>query len=70
MLFQANPVCPGPETHLRVGQVKNFITFESVREQHCHVGILSNGQVKSALATGNEIDAQFGVRLIVSCFLI
>ena len=37
-----------------------------MRERGKHVGVLSNGQLKPALATGREIDGQFGIRLLVS----
>ena len=37
-----------------------------MKEHGKHVGILPTGELKSALATGKEMAAHFGVRLIVS----
>jgi hypothetical protein len=40
--------------------------LQSVAEVGRHVGILNNGELKSALATGKELDSHFAPRLIVS----
>lgn len=40
--------------------------LESIKEPGRYVGIISNGQLKSALATGRENDADFTPKLIVS----
>ena len=37
-----------------------------MRERGKHVGVVPSGQLKPALATGREIDGQFGIRLLVS----
>lgn len=37
-----------------------------MKEHKRHVGFIKDGTLKSALATGTEIDAHFGIRLIVS----
>lgn len=56
---------PGPETKLRLTMKdKSFVTLESFTKSGNHVGVLNTGQLKSALATGKEVDGQFGVRLI------
>ena len=61
---------PGPETKLRLTMKdKSFVTLESFTKSGNHVGVLNTGQLKSALATGKEVDGQFGVRLIVSANL-
>ncbi|XP_013409658.1 uncharacterized protein LOC106173169 isoform X1 [Lingula anatina] len=56
----------GNETRLRVVQIGNFVTFESVNEPGRHIGVMPDGTLKSALATGKEDHAQFGVRLVYS----
>ena len=40
------------------------------KERGRHLGFLENGQIKSALATGREIDGQFAVRVIVSLICV
>jgi hypothetical protein len=62
----ATSALAGPETRFRLSQTGQFITLESKKEPSRHIGILSNGQLKSALACGKENDGQFGVRLIYS----
>ncbi|CAH1797439.1 unnamed protein product [Owenia fusiformis] len=54
----------GTETHFRLQQISNFILLDSFKESGHHVGILPTGELKSAVATGKEDHAQFGVRLI------
>lgn len=58
------------DTKFQMTQLGQFIVFSSMREPGKHIGILPNGQLKAALATGKEDHAQFGVRLIVSRFSI
>ena len=55
-----------PETRFRLAQTGQFVTLESLRESGRHVGILQDGQLKPAVATGKEMDAHFGVKLVVS----
>jgi len=62
----ANPAMAGVETKLRLGQTGQFVTLESFKGSGHHIGILQDGSLKSALATGKEMDAHFGVRLIHS----
>ena len=64
--LQPNPALAGAETKMRLGQIQNFILMESFAEAGKHIGVLANGQLKSALVTHKEPDAHFGVRLIVS----
>lgn len=54
------------DTKFQMTQLGQFIVFSSMREPGKHIGILPNGQLKAALATGREDHAQFGVRLIHS----
>ncbi|KAK2170122.1 hypothetical protein LSH36_4g09047 [Paralvinella palmiformis] len=60
------PAQPGPETRFRVVTHDNFVELESIKEPGRYVGIISNGQLKSALATGRENDADFTPKLIYS----
>ena len=60
-----NPVAAGVECKFRLSQNGQFVLFESVKEGGCRIGVLPSGELKSALATGNENDAHFGIRLIV-----
>lgn len=60
------PAKPGPETRFRVSTHENFIVLESIQEPGRYIGILNNGQLKSALATGREHDADFAPKLIYS----
>ena len=64
--FQPNPGVTPPETRFRLAQTGQFVTLESLRESGRHVGILQDGQLKPAVATGKEMDAHFGVKLVVS----
>lgn len=54
------------DTKFQMTQLGQFIVFSSMREPGKHIGILPNGQLKAALATGREDHGQFGVRLIHS----
>jgi hypothetical protein len=57
----------GAETKLQLHQSSQFVTLQSCKNIAQHVGVLDNGQLKSALATHrNDKHAMFGVRLIVS----
>ncbi|KAL5020133.1 hypothetical protein ScPMuIL_003025 [Solemya velum] len=56
----------GIETKFQLVQIGQFIIMESCKEQNRHIGVLPTGQLKSALATGREDHAQFGVRVIYS----
>jgi len=56
----------GIETKFQLSQVGQFIYLESLKERGRHVGILDNGQLKPALATGKEQHSQFGVKLLHS----
>lgn len=57
----------GAETKLQLHQISQFVTLQSCKNIAQHVGVLDNGQLKSALATHrNDNHAMFGVRLIVS----
>lgn len=60
----SSPALAGVETTFRLGQTDQFILLEARRESGLHVGILPTGELKSAVATGREIHAHFGVRLI------
>ncbi|KAK2191613.1 hypothetical protein NP493_50g04065 [Ridgeia piscesae] len=62
----SSPALAGVETTFRLSQTDQFILLEARRENGLHVGILPTGELKSALATGRETHAHFGVRLIVS----
>jgi len=62
--FGQNPVAAGVECKFRLSQNGQFVLFESVKEGGCRIGVLPSGELKSALATGNENDAHFGIRLI------
>lgn len=65
--FQPPGSTHGVETKLQLHQTNQFITMASLKTVTHHVGVLENGQIKSALATHrNDTHAQFGVRLIVS----
>jgi hypothetical protein len=65
VLQSGNPLAAGVECKFRLSQNSHFVILESVKEPGRHIGMLPNGELKSALATGKEHDAQFGVRLIV-----
>ena len=55
----------GAETKLQLHQSSQFVTLQSCKNIAQHVGVLDNGQLKSALATHrNDKHAMFGVRLI------
>lgn len=56
----------GIETKLRLSTVGQFVLMESCKESGGYVGILNNGSLKSALATGRENHSHFGVRLVSS----
>jgi hypothetical protein len=61
----------GVETKLQLGIMENnFVIMSSVKEPGRHVGILNNGQLKPALACGREQHAEFGVQLVVRCFVV
>ena len=55
----------GVETKFQLVQSNQFVYLESMKERGRHVGILPDGQLKSAIATGKEAHSQFGVRLLV-----
>ncbi|ESO99924.1 hypothetical protein LOTGIDRAFT_230861 [Lottia gigantea] len=57
-------VTQGLETKFQLTQTNQFVIFESLKERHRHIGILSDGQLKPAVATGREDHAQFGVNVI------
>ena len=65
-ILQSDPANTGPETRFRLQQTGQYIMLESVAQAKTHIGVLADGSLKSALITGKELDAQFGVRLIVS----
>ncbi|VDI79688.1 Hypothetical predicted protein [Mytilus galloprovincialis] len=55
----------GAETKIQLHQTNQFVTLASCKTVTQHVGVLENGQLKSALATHrNDTHAMFGVRLI------
>ncbi|XP_053372802.1 uncharacterized protein LOC123559646 [Mercenaria mercenaria] len=56
----------GIETKFQLMQRGQFIHLESLKERGRHIGILPNGQLKAALATGKEDHSMFGVRPIYS----
>lgn len=57
----------GEETKIQLHQSDQFVTMESCKTVAQYVGVLDDGQLKSALATHrNDTHAMFGVRLIVS----
>jgi hypothetical protein len=47
-----------------------FVYLECDYDEKFHIGFEQNGILKSALATGRDVSAQFAVRLIVSTQLI
>ncbi|KAL3887295.1 hypothetical protein ACJMK2_027237 [Sinanodonta woodiana] len=59
-------VMHGIETKFQMHQIGQFILFESLKERNRYVGVLPNGQLKSALACGREDHSHFGVRLLFS----
>ena len=59
----------GVETKFQLIQRGQFIHIESVKERNRHVGVLGNGQLKAALATGKEDHSMFGVRVLVNILL-
>ncbi|XP_052060154.1 uncharacterized protein LOC127700639 [Mytilus californianus] len=55
----------GEETKIQLHQTDQFVTMESCKTVAQYVGVLEDGQLKSALATHrNDTHAMFGVRLI------
>ncbi|CAG2199333.1 unnamed protein product [Mytilus edulis] len=55
----------GEETKIQLHQSDQFVTMESCKTVAQYVGVLDDGQLKSALATHrNDTHAMFGVRLI------
>ncbi|XP_063439390.1 uncharacterized protein LOC134720805 isoform X2 [Mytilus trossulus] len=55
----------GEETKIQLHQTDQFVTMESCKTVAQYVGVLDDGQLKSALATHrNDTHAMFGVRLI------
>jgi hypothetical protein len=64
MNFAGNPMASGAECKFRLSQTGQFVRLESYKEAGRFVGVLPAGELKSALATGKDNDACFGVRLI------
>ncbi|KAH9503825.1 hypothetical protein Btru_063947 [Bulinus truncatus] len=57
----------GQDTKFQLSQIqKQFVTLESIKEKNNHVGFLSSGELKPALACTKEIESQLGVRLVSS----
>jgi len=54
----------GEESLFEISHDEQFVIFESCHKSGHHLGILPDGTVKSALATGTETDACFAVKLI------
>lgn len=60
----------GIETKFQLTQRGQFVILESMKERGRHVGILPNGHLKAALATGKEDHSMFGVRLLHSPYSV
>lgn len=56
----------GVETKFQLTQRGQFIHLESIKERGRHVGVIDDGQLKAALATGKENHSMFGIRLLVN----
>ena len=64
ILSQPNP---GPEAHWKIYvQGGKFVSFESIKEPDCHIGIMKTGHLKPAAATERDREGQFTVNLLVS----
>ncbi|XP_064651330.1 uncharacterized protein LOC135502431 isoform X2 [Lineus longissimus] len=60
-----HPNVAGPETKLRTVSVDGqFVYLECDYDEKFHIGFEKSGVLKSALATGRDVSAQFAVRLI------
>jgi len=57
-------VTASDETHFKLQNHEQFVSFESNKTDGHHVGILSDGELKPALATGKENDSHFAVKMI------
>jgi len=55
--------CDTEETVFKLKNSEQFVSFESTVTAAHHVGILGDGDVKPALATGTENDSHFAVQL-------
>lgn len=57
----------GFESKLRLHEtMKGFITFESLHNPGCHVGITPEGLMKPGKSAGKDEDSQFSIRVIVA----
>ncbi|BFZ13850.1 hypothetical protein BsWGS_16890 [Bradybaena similaris] len=55
----------GLETKFQLSQIQQqFVMLESLKEKSHHLGFLRSGELKAALATGKELEAQFAVKLV------
>lgn len=61
-----DPAAAGDETLLKVSIVEQFIRLESADDCGHHIGILNNGDLKAAIATGTEMEAHFAPKVIFS----
>ena len=73
MLWQPLGGAVADDTKFRLHQFNStHVCLESALplEAGRHIGILANGQIKSPVATGREVNSHFGVRVIVSITLL
>lgn len=62
----ANPTTLGADCKFRLVQKNNMIVLESLQDERCHIGVTPDGSLKSAVASGKDMDSWFGVKLIYS----
>lgn len=60
------PSAAGDETFLKVSSVEQFIRLEAADDSGHHIGVLSNGDLKAAIATGTEMESHFAPKIVYS----
>ena len=53
------------ETKLRANQIGEYIMFESYNEAGRNIGIMPNGELKSAMVAGRDMSSHFAIRIVV-----
>lgn len=60
------PSAAGDETFLKVSTVEQFVRLEAADESGHHIGVLNNGDLKAAIATGTEMESHFAPKIVYS----
>lgn len=61
-----DPSTAGEETLLKLSIVEQFVQLEAADGCGHHIGVLNNGDLKAAIATGTEMESHFAPRVIHS----